>query len=146
MAAVPSMLRAEKTQCCVNIDDTLATYRNDFPIARQTKFPKEFQVWKPKWRDIPTSDSELPNAPSIALTHVGMHGSFQMSVSCFESCAPFQWQAMNVREVLVSFVVWRHKREQWWEKIAQLAWPCYILSSACLLIWLPSSIALQAST
>ena len=65
MATVPSVLRAEKTQCCVNIDDVLATYGDDLPIP--TTFPKEFQVWKRKWRDIP--NSELPNTPSMALTH-----------------------------------------------------------------------------
>ena len=95
MAAVPSMLRAEKTQCCVNIDDVLATYRNDLPIARPTKFPREFQVWKQKWRNIPTSDSELPNTPSIALTHVDaqmfpnviclLRIMFTLSVTSYES-------------------------------------------------------------
>ena len=64
MVAVPSVLRAEKGQCCISNDDVLTMYGDDLPSP--TTFPEEFHVWKQKWKDVPTS--ELPNTPSTALT------------------------------------------------------------------------------
>ena len=65
MATVPTALRANKGQFWINNGDVLATYVDDLPGPNI--FPDEFQVWKQKWRDLPTN--ELPNTPLTAHTH-----------------------------------------------------------------------------